>query len=36
MRSSLGQNGLASSVNLLLPDAMATGKMRMVSNTIVH
>ena len=30
MRSSSGQNGLASSVNLLLPDAMATGKLDMV------
>src|SRR5580693_1959448 len=36
MRSSLGQNGLASSVNLLLPDAMATGKLEMVSNAIVR
>jgi choline dehydrogenase-like flavoprotein len=36
MRSSLGQNGLASSVNLLLPDAMATGKLQMVSNAIVR
>ena len=36
MRSSGGQNGLASSVNLLLPDAMATGKLDMVSNAIVR
>ena len=36
MRTSLGQNGLASSVNLLLPDAMATGKLQMVSNAIVR
>jgi choline dehydrogenase-like flavoprotein len=36
MRSSGGQNGLASSVNLLLPDAMATGKLEMVSNAIVR
>ena len=36
MRSSVGQNGLASSVNLLLPDAMATGKLEMVSNAIVR
>jgi len=36
MRSSTGQNGLASSVNLLLPDAMATGKLEMVSNAIVR
>jgi hypothetical protein len=34
--SSGGQNGLASSVNLLLPDAMATGKLEMVSNAIVR
>ena len=36
MRTSLGQNGLASSVNLLLPDAMATGKLQLVSNAIVR
>jgi choline dehydrogenase-like flavoprotein len=36
MRTSLGQNGLASSVNLLLPDAMATGKLQLVSNSIVR
>ena len=36
MRTSLGQNGLASSVNLLLPDAMASGKLQMVSNAIVR
>jgi len=36
MRSSGGQGGLASSVNLLLPDAMATGKLDMVSNAIVR
>ncbi len=36
MRNSLGQNGLASSVNLLLPDAMATGKLQLVSNAIVR
>ncbi len=36
MRSSLGRNGLASSVNLLLPDAMATGKLQLVSNAVVR
>jgi choline dehydrogenase-like flavoprotein len=36
MRSSLGRDGLASSVNLLLPDAVATGKLQMVSNAIVR
>jgi len=36
MRSSAGINGLASSVNLLLPDAMATGKLQIVSNAIVR
>jgi choline dehydrogenase-like flavoprotein len=36
MRSSAGQNGLASSVNLLLPDALATGKLELVSNAIVR
>ncbi len=36
MRSSLGVNGLASSINLLLPDAMATGKLQIVSNAIVR
>jgi choline dehydrogenase-like flavoprotein len=36
MRSSLGINGLASSINLLLPDAMATGKLQIVSNAIVR
>src|SRR5580658_1002188 len=35
-RSSLGVNGLASSINLLLPDALATGKLDIVSNAIVR
>ncbi len=36
MRSAQGQNGLASSINLLLPDAVATGKLDVVSNAIVR
>lgn len=36
MRQALGEGGLASSVNLLLPDAMATGKLQLVSNAIVR
>ncbi|MFZ0591828.1 MAG: GMC family oxidoreductase [Bryobacteraceae bacterium] len=36
MRYSMGQNGLASSINLLLPDALATGKLDMVQNAIVR
>ena len=36
MRSSQGDNGLASSINLLLPDALATGKLDIVSNAIVR
>jgi choline dehydrogenase-like flavoprotein len=36
MRSSQGQNGLASSINLLLPDALETGKLDIVSNAIVR
>ncbi len=36
MRSSQGIGGLASSINLLLPDAMATGKLEIVSNAIVR
>jgi choline dehydrogenase-like flavoprotein len=35
-RSSGGQNGLASSMNLLLPDALATGKLDIVPNAIVR
>jgi choline dehydrogenase-like flavoprotein len=35
-RSSLGVNGLASSVNLLLPDAFATGKLRAIPNVVVR
>ena len=34
-RTSLGINGLASSVNLLLPDAFATGKLRAIPNVVV-
>jgi choline dehydrogenase-like flavoprotein len=36
MRSSRGVNGLASSINLLLPDALATGRLDIVSNSIVR
>jgi choline dehydrogenase-like flavoprotein len=36
MRSSQGVNGLASSINLLLPDALATGKLDMAPNAIVR
>jgi choline dehydrogenase-like flavoprotein len=36
MRSSQGVGGLASSINLLLPDALATGKLDIVSNAIVR
>ncbi|MBV8707588.1 MAG: GMC family oxidoreductase [Acidobacteriaceae bacterium] len=35
-RHAQGQNGLASSINLLLPDALATGKLDMVENAIVR
>jgi len=35
-RTSLGVNGLASSVNLLLPDAFATGKLRAIPNVVVR
>lgn len=35
-RSSLGVNGLASSVNLLLPDAIATGNLTIVPNAVVR
>ncbi|MEO8737508.1 MAG: GMC family oxidoreductase [Edaphobacter sp.] len=35
-RSSLGVDGLASSVNLLLPDAFATGKLKAVPNVVVR
>jgi choline dehydrogenase-like flavoprotein len=35
-RSAMGQNGLASSMNLLLPDALATGKLDIVPNAIVR
>ena len=35
-RSAEGINGLASSVNLLLPDAFATGKLRAIPNVVVR
>lgn len=35
-RSALGKDGLASSINLLLPDALATGKLDIVENAIVR
>ncbi|MGB0123391.1 MAG: GMC family oxidoreductase [Silvibacterium sp.] len=35
-RESLGVDGLASSVNLLLPDAFATGKLRAIPNVVVR
>lgn len=35
-RSSHGRDGLASSVNLLLPDAFATGKLEAVENVVVR
>jgi hypothetical protein len=35
-RSSLGVDGLASSINLLLPDAIATGKLTAVANVVVR
>jgi len=35
-RSSQGVNGLASSINLLLPDAFATGKLRAIPNVVVR
>jgi choline dehydrogenase-like flavoprotein len=35
-RRSLGVNGLASSVNLLLPDAFATGKLKAIPNVVVR
>jgi choline dehydrogenase-like flavoprotein len=35
-RSSHGRDGLASSVNLLLPDAFATGKLEAVENAVVR
>jgi choline dehydrogenase-like flavoprotein len=35
-RSSEGVDGLASSVNLLLPDAIATGKLRAIPNVVVR
>jgi len=35
-RSAQGQDGLASSINLLLPDALSTGKLDIVQNAIVR
>src|SRR6202789_3855758 len=35
-RSSMGVDGLASSVNLLLPDAIATGRLRAIPNVVVR
>jgi choline dehydrogenase-like flavoprotein len=35
-RSARGRDGLASSINLLLPDALATGKLDIVQNAIVR
>ena len=35
-RSALGVDGLASSVNLLLPDALATGKLEAIPNVVVR
>jgi choline dehydrogenase-like flavoprotein len=35
-RSAQGRDGLASSINLLLPDALASGKLDLVSNAIVR
>ena len=36
IRAANGRNGLASSINLLLPDALATGKLQIVPNAIVR
>ena len=35
-RASQGRDGLASSVNLLLPDAIATGKLQAIPNVVVR
>jgi choline dehydrogenase-like flavoprotein len=35
-RSSLGVDGLASSINLLLPDAFATGRLKAIPNVVVR
>jgi choline dehydrogenase-like flavoprotein len=35
-RAALGVDGLASSVNLLLPDALATGKLQAIPNVVVR
>ncbi|HEY6849042.1 MAG TPA: GMC family oxidoreductase [Terracidiphilus sp.] len=35
-RSSMGVDGLASSVNLLLPDALRTGRLRAIPNVVVR
>ena len=34
-RSAMGIDGLASSINLLLPDAFATGRLRAIPNVVV-
>jgi choline dehydrogenase-like flavoprotein len=36
IRTAMGINGLASSINLLLPDAFATGKLEAVPNAVVR
>ncbi len=36
MRSAMGENGLASSINLLLPGALATGKLDIAANAVVR
>lgn len=35
-RSSLGKDGMAASLNLVIPDAVATGKLTTIPNTIVR
>ncbi len=35
-RAALGVDGLASSINLLLPDALATGKLQAIPNVVVR
>lgn len=36
IRSSMGIDGLASSINLLLPDAFSTGKLKAIPNVVVR
>jgi len=36
MRAAIGENGLASSVNLSIPNALATGKLDVVPNAVVR